>query len=439
MRIVKPNVLAYVSVLITIIILAILRTSYAQSRLPMVRSSRMVSVRVTELYEIGQGSVALTTQSTQVTNQYVYTPYGVQKNLTHPVAQLQSKQEQSNSDEGLVNQTRKPLNITHNHFGYTGQAEDPSTNMMMLGGFRNYAPGIDRFIQPDTYNSFSKIAIDNKDVYVNGNPLAATDPNGHMPQFFQQLTSTFNVPFVEQFTGTLASSALGVGGAILMGGFDPALIGGLALSSAVNAELQGIEESELASGHKNIAKDFMYGSLGLSMVGSLGGLAADVGIARKFVQADMAFAKPGLLATSFAANGLGVVASGLGMAAVASHQQTLALIAQDVGSASMLIGVASAFKYRGVMKQRFAQDPVKGVPQYRSNESGSDALQFYTPRRSSNFEGLGNSATSMQRSVTPTNRGSSVEGSALLTSPGSPPVRQDTDPFDDLQSGLDTE
>lgn len=120
-------------------------------------------IQVTTLYEAGQGSVVLTSQSKHPVHQYIYSPYGNQKNLNYPV------------------KTLKPLNLKQNQFGYTGQAADPSTSLMMLGGFRNYAPGIGRFIQPDTYNSFSKCAIHNPGAYVEANPMMFADPSGHIP------------------------------------------------------------------------------------------------------------------------------------------------------------------------------------------------------------------------------------------------------------------
>lgn len=134
------------------------------------------STVITEIYEVGEGNVAITTKITHITNQYLYSPYGIQRNLNHPL-KLKGP---NTSYQKLDNTTRKPLNITHNQFGYTGQSADPSTGLMMLGGFRNYAPGIGRFIQPDTYNSFSKQGINNPDAYVTGNPLFFTDPNGHV-------------------------------------------------------------------------------------------------------------------------------------------------------------------------------------------------------------------------------------------------------------------
>lgn len=133
------------------------------------------TVRVTDLYEVGQGNVALTTTSLKgrtqrftptvlIASQYVYSPYGVQKNLNKPKVL-----------------PHHVLNVSQNQFGYTGQTSDPSTNLMMLGHFRNYAPGIGRFIQPDTYNSFSKHHINNAMAYVVGNSVKLTDPSGHNP------------------------------------------------------------------------------------------------------------------------------------------------------------------------------------------------------------------------------------------------------------------
>lgn len=132
------------------------------------------SIKLTTIYEVGQGNVALTVHESTISHQYLYSPYGSQKDLAHP-----TKPGSTQSYPALLNNTRKPLNIDHNQFGYTGQSADPSTGLMMLGGFRNYAPGIGRFIQPDTYNSFSKQGINNPDAYVDGNPIALLDTSGH--------------------------------------------------------------------------------------------------------------------------------------------------------------------------------------------------------------------------------------------------------------------
>lgn len=180
------------------------------------------SISITEIYEVAQGNVAITTCVTRITNQYVYTPYGSQKNLTHPI-KLNGL---GDSYQGLTNGMRKPLNIGHNQFGYTGQSRDSSTGLMMLGGFRNYAPGIGRFIQPDTYNSFSKQGINNPDAYVLGNPLFFTDPTGHVEDpilewaqgFGEGVENAFNptdtLEGFEQFPSTIRASLQMLGRAL---------------------------------------------------------------------------------------------------------------------------------------------------------------------------------------------------------------------------------
>lgn len=154
--------------------------------------------QVRALYEVGENNLVLTTQQnmvkkTTIENQYVYSPYGIQRALKQPMKNRIEENANNNYQE-LTNQERKPLNIDQNQLGYTGQASDPSTSLMMLGGFRNYAPGIGRFIQPDTYNSFSKHHINNPNAYVKGNPVLFTDPTGHVWNFVINLLPYFN-PF----------------------------------------------------------------------------------------------------------------------------------------------------------------------------------------------------------------------------------------------------
>lgn len=170
------------------------------------------TTHVTDLYEVLQGNVVITTQQTttvtHVNNQYTYSPYGQSHNLNHPASVTSSKLGQSNY-QNLVDQTRQPLSITHNQFGYTGQAQDPSTNLMMLGGFRNYAPGVGQFIQPDTYNTFTKTSINNIYAYGLGNPICNTDPSGH-----------FALPWWHWDIFSYAMNGIGgIGGGLLAGKF----------------------------------------------------------------------------------------------------------------------------------------------------------------------------------------------------------------------------
>lgn len=150
------------------------------------------TIRVTTLYEVAQSNIVLTTQKINVTHQYTYSPYGIQSDIYRPQPDCIQKNQAHYSYQQLINQTKKTFNITQNDLGYTGQASDPSTHLMMLGGFRNYAPGIGKFIQPDSYNSFSKTQINNSKGYVLGNPLFFTDPSGH--SFWGAISKFFN-PF----------------------------------------------------------------------------------------------------------------------------------------------------------------------------------------------------------------------------------------------------
>ena len=126
----------------------------------------------TEIYAVNQGNIALTTiDDKQIKDQYLYTPYGIQTNLY--------------SNKPSMEITPKSIKINGNNFGYTGQFKDPATGWMMLGGFRNYSPVLSRFMQTDTYNSFSNPAVNNSYAYVKNNPLFATDPSGHMMDAFK--------------------------------------------------------------------------------------------------------------------------------------------------------------------------------------------------------------------------------------------------------------
>lgn len=137
---------------------------------------------VTDLYEIAQDNVAMTSREASSTisinNQYVYTPYGQQHNLDQQ-AGLKDVAIGQITYRNLFDQTRAPLNISENQFGYTGQEVDSSTGLMALGRFRNYAPGVGRFIQPDTYNTFTKTSINNIYAYGVDNPLRNIDISGH--------------------------------------------------------------------------------------------------------------------------------------------------------------------------------------------------------------------------------------------------------------------
>lgn len=127
---------------------------------------------LTDLYETQEGNVVLTTHCLKISHQYLYSPYGISHDLFPHVLSIHT-----------------PMDIRQNHFRYTGQVLDPSTGLMLLGKLRNYMSEIGRFIQPDTYNSFSKTQINNEFAYVSANPMIYNDPTGHMPVLISGIIS----------------------------------------------------------------------------------------------------------------------------------------------------------------------------------------------------------------------------------------------------------
>lgn len=272
-------------------------------------------IHVTDLYEVGQGNVALTTLLPSplvgegagvrgdITNQYIYSPYGTHKNFNQPRFS-----------------SHRPLDIMQNQFGYTGQASDPSTNLMMLGGFRNYAPGIGRFIQPDTYNSFAQHAINNPNSYVKGNPVALTDPSGHMSELGSVLLNiglTVGMTMTGMIGERMAMGAL-TADSVSVWGVVPAV---LSITSSLAPLIPG-------KGATIAGQAFMGASLAVGFLGSAYGLAQDIKVTGSSVW----------IRRSAFANILGMTSSAVGIYATVKHNQTAALIAQGLGYAAMIAG-----------------------------------------------------------------------------------------------------
>ena len=193
-------------------------------------------------------------QISQINNQYLYLPYGQQANFYQPTEITQQATE-ADSYQDLINQTRKPLNLKKNQFSYTGQQTDPSTNLMMLGGFRNYAPGIGRFIQPDTYNSFSKTAVNNPYAYVKANPMAYTDPTGHMPEWLGLTLGSIGL--VGSIAAGAASGGTSIAGGIALFG---AVTGAASAATGIAATVTEHQDNHELSNQLNIASMVLGGA-----------------------------------------------------------------------------------------------------------------------------------------------------------------------------------
>lgn len=251
-------------------------------------------------------------------------PYGNQKNLNHSISpSLFTKG--GPRERALLNQTRKSLNIQHNQYGYTGQSQDSSTGLMMLGGFRNYAPGIGQFIQPDTYNSFSKTAINNDYAYVTNNPLSNVDLTGH---------SAIPTNILSSLSVIGSITAAFVAGPI----FAPDAAFGIvsALGGYVSSDLPGA--NALDQKVKNIST---YVSMGAGVLGSFGAIPAVMS------EASMVTKSIGMAGVA-----LGALTNALGLAAQATGNKNLAKISSDLGYvgyglALISIGVDRVFNNNG--------------------------------------------------------------------------------------------
>ncbi len=124
------------------------------------------------LYHNQQGSVVATSRSTVIGHIYRYSPYGLMTDVLH----ASNEQRVSNISPSA---SRQVLSIADNHFGYTGQQQDPSSHLMMLGYYRGYNPLIAAFLKHDTLTAFSRLNTRNGFEYASDNPLMFVDPTGH--------------------------------------------------------------------------------------------------------------------------------------------------------------------------------------------------------------------------------------------------------------------
>ncbi|WP_203384464.1 RHS repeat-associated core domain-containing protein [Cysteiniphilum marinum] len=113
-----------------------------------------------DLYITDQaGSVVALASNSQLSHEYVYSPYGINSDLDQSAAKAK------------------------NALGFDGQRTDNATGYQFLGnGYRAYNPILHRFMQMDDirYSPFGKGGI-NGYVFANNNPIMNFDPSGHCP------------------------------------------------------------------------------------------------------------------------------------------------------------------------------------------------------------------------------------------------------------------
>ncbi|WP_192484928.1 MULTISPECIES: RHS repeat-associated core domain-containing protein [Cysteiniphilum] len=111
-----------------------------------------------DLYITDQaGSVVALASNSQLSHEYVYSPYGIDNDLDQSTAKVKNAQ------------------------GFDGQRTDQATGYQFLGnGYRAYNPILHRFMQMDDirYSPFGKGGI-NGYVFANNNPVMNFDPSGH--------------------------------------------------------------------------------------------------------------------------------------------------------------------------------------------------------------------------------------------------------------------
>ncbi len=145
--------------------------------------------------------------------------------------------------------------------GFNGELPEP-TGHYLLGSYRLYNPGLQRFLSPDSLSPFGKGGL-NAYAYCLGDPINRMDPTGHIPQW-----------------GSLIAGVIGVAVGLLTGGIGSALglvalakkslIGLAAISTTLGASSTGLD----IYGRRKNDVGLQLVALGLAFLsGFAGGLA----------------------------------------------------------------------------------------------------------------------------------------------------------------------
>ena len=208
---------------------------FAEEKIGSINNSDEANLYITDQ----AGSVVALVSNSQLSHEYVYSPYGIETDLDQSTTKAKNAQ------------------------GFDGERTDKATGYQFLGnGYRAYNPILHRFMQMDdiSYSPFGKGGI-NGYVFGNNNPVMNFDPSGHwsVPSWLNYLFNGIGV--VGAIMATFATG--GVLGVPLIS----AIAGGISASLGITA--QALVDSGVISGNSQIATGLNNASMALGIVSTI--------------------------------------------------------------------------------------------------------------------------------------------------------------------------
>ena len=211
---------------------------FAEEKIGSINNSDEANLYITDQ----AGSVVALVSNSQLSHEYVYSPYGIETDLDQSTTKAKNAQ------------------------GFDGERTDKATGYQFLGnGYRAYNPILHRFMQMDdiSYSPFGKGGI-NGYVFGNNNPIMNFDPSGHFSwSIFWSVTNYIlnGLGVVGAIAATIASG--GALGAPLIA----AIAGGV--SGALGITAQGLVDGGAVCSNSSLAIGLNIASTVLA-VGSMG-------------------------------------------------------------------------------------------------------------------------------------------------------------------------